>query len=369
MADHGRAAPESGTAGSPPTRARALSPADRKTRAKRLGHRHDDGQLRRGRQAIRDLKILAALSAARGGLTAQELLEAVGDECSLRTIYRSLEQMEAAGFGPTADADGHRFSLTENAPRWTLPVDTPELLALLLAEQVLGPLLGTEIAAPLVSLRNKVMAALTPNGRAFCEELAATSAATSVGPAEHSGQEGIVATLREAIVMQQVVRIEYAAPNRPPATREIEPHATWYAQGRLYAIALCRRAKALRTFAVTRIKSAEILDDTFAVEPGFSLDEFVERGFGVYHGEIHRVAIELGPEVAHLAKERVFHRSQTVEELDGGRARLTFQVAGLPEIAAWVAGFGAKARALEPPELVAQVREIHAGGVRVHGGG
>ena len=44
--------------------------------------------------------------------------------------------------------------------------------------------------------------------------------------------------------------------------------------------------------------------------------------------------------------------------------RLRMEAAGLPEIAAWVAGFGGDARAIAPPELVEAVARLHRDGLR-----
>jgi len=53
------------------------------------------------------------------------------------------------------------------------------------------------------------------------------------------------------------------------------------------------------------------------------------------------------PKVAHLIRERRFHVSQQVTEVGKG-VRLKMGAAGLPEIAAWVAGFGGEARVVAP---------------------
>lgn len=338
-------------------------------RAKPIGSTTDtEHSVRRGRQVIRHLRILSALDAAPQGLTVHQVLHAVGRDCALRTIYRDLEQLEQAGFALMPE--DQRWRLSEKAPRWRLPIETSEVLSILLAEQVLRPLLGTGLGAPLVQLRTKLLSAISPKARAYCEELSRGAAATVHGPGELKGHEGVVVTLQEALVMEQAVRLEYGAPRKPVELREVEPYATWYAGGRLYLVYLvarCRRAQELRTFAVARIRKAEILEDTFDVDPDFKLDEYVRLGFGVYHGATHRVVIELSQDVAHVVKERTFHPSQRVEPLEGGGVRVTMDAAGLPEIAAWVSGFGGLARAIAPPELVSRVREIHVGGALAHG--
>ena len=72
--------------------------------------------------------------------------------------------------------------------------------------------------------------------------------------------------------------------------------------------------------------------------------------------------------MAHLPDERRYHRTQKVQHLPGGKCRVTFDAAGLPELAGWVASFGGMVRAVAPEELVATVRGLHWRGLEAHGG-
>jgi predicted DNA-binding transcriptional regulator YafY len=123
----------------------------------------------------------------------------------------------------------------------------------------------------------------------------------------------------------------------------------------------------VRKFAVQRIAQARMLEDTFDPDPEFCLTDYVSEGFGAMGGSPADIVIDFDATVAHLIRERRFHRSQRVEERPGG-VRLQLTAAGLPEIAAWLAGFGGHACALEPPELVEAVAEIHRAGLVRHAG-
>ncbi len=337
----------------------------KQTRAKNLTPNSDSlVRAERGRQVIRHLEILTALGAAPQGLTAQDLLDVTGGSRTLRTVYRDLEQLTEIGFA--VSNEDQRWRLSEVGPRLRLPLHSSELLALLLAEQLLTPILVTSVGAPFCRLREKLLSMVAPNVRRYCEDLSATAVATHKAPVTLHGQEDVVGLLQEAIVKEQVLRLQYVAPGKELEVRDVEPYATWYADGRLYLVARCRRANELRTFAVPRVRDATVLDDTFDVDPGFNLEEYVQRGFGVHHGPIHHVVLEFDHEVAHVARERVFHKSQRIVEGADGFVRLALDVAGLPEIAAFVASFGGHVRAIEPAELVARVRELHARGLSVH---
>ncbi len=319
----------------------------------------------RGRQVVRHLKILAALSHASRGLSVTQLREVTDEDCTIRTLYRDLEHLQTAGFALTSD-DG-RWSANPNA-QIHAPVQPEELLALVLAEQALSAGGATPHAAPLATLRSKLQSALTPHARAYCEELAEFSIATAFGPNLDDALEPVAAAIREAIAKLHALAITYETPGKPAGRRIVEPYATWIAGGRPYLVGFCRTAGEVRTFALVRIHEAAVLDKEFEPDPTFNVADFAGKGVGVYHGAVHQIALELASEVAHLAKERALHRTQTVESLPDGRALLRIEAAGLPEIAAWVASFGGQVRAVEPPELVEMVRAMFVRGAEVHGG-
>jgi proteasome accessory factor B len=304
------------------------------------------------------MKILMALSAASRGLTVQELLDVAGD-ATIRTLYRDLQQLQAAG-----------FALSNDAGSWTIepkscisvPLQPAEVVALMMAAQAMGR--DGPFAAPLDALRQKLLAMMTPQARAYCRQLSDTTIATTLGTATGRSSSAVVDAARAAIEQEQRLAITHAKPGQPATRRVVEPYATWIADGRAYLIARSEGKTELQHFNLARISQAEVLDETFERDPGFDLDEYVSRGFGALHGPARRVVIELAPDVAHVAREGSYHPTQQVEQLPDGRVHLVMVTGGLSKLAAWIAGFGGKARAIEPTELVALVRETAEGALR-----
>ncbi|HMR74239.1 MAG TPA: WYL domain-containing protein, partial [Polyangiaceae bacterium] len=307
----------------------------------------------RGRKVIRHRKLLSCLARTARGLTAEDLLHASGDKCSMRTVFRDLSDLQAAGFALASD-DG-RWSLDQGV-RIHAPIEPDELLALVLAEQSIAAGGATAHAAPLATLRSKLLAAVTPQTRAYCDELRHSAVATAFAPNVGGALEPIASAIQDAIGREHVLAMTYETPGKPAARRFVEPYATWIANGRPYLVGFCRTANEVRTFALARVLAAEVLDEDYDIDPSFNVADYVGKGVGVYHGAVHEIVLVLAAEVAHLARERTLHRTQTVEPLMDGRALLRIQAAGLPEVAAWVASFGGNVRAVEPPELVEMVR-------------
>jgi predicted DNA-binding transcriptional regulator YafY len=207
------------------------------------------------------------------------------------------------------------------------------------------------------------MALLTPVGRQWCAELRCSAVATLFGTGQYREHQEVLDAIMEAVTKQHRMELVYAAPRCEPAVRVVEPYTTWYAAGRVYLVAWCTKAGAFRTFAVQRIQRAVVLEEPFDPDPDFDPSSFVGQSFGVFQGVVHHVEIDFAPKMAHLAREYCFHASQRIQEREDGGVRFTMDASGLPEIAAWVAGFGGMARPLEPPELVEAVRELHEGGL------
>ncbi len=320
--------------------------------------------MNRGRQIIRQWKALRILESSRLGYTVAQLHEEMDENISLRTLYRDLEQLQEAGF-PLLRSDERWRVLRVGEGAWTVPIRPTELMALILAEDLMAPVRDSMLFGPLAEIRSRLMALLSPTGRAYIRAFKSSAVATLFAPGHYRERSEQIDTIREAIDKQQVLRIVHTSPGREPLERFVEPYSTWYHAGLLYLIAFCRRAGDVRTFAVNRIGEAEITQQVFDPDQRFDPSAFTRKGFGVYHGPTYRYVIDFSPRWAHLLNERRYHHTQRVYEREDGWVRLTMEAAGLPEVASWVAGFGGHVRPVAPSELVQRVKAIHEGGLSV----
>ena len=136
----------------------------------------------RGNQLIRQWQLLRTIEASRRGLTAVELHEEVADLGSPRTVYRDLEVLQAAGFPLYQEQQGRWRILDPSEGGTLLPVQPTEVMALLLSEQMMEPLTGSELGEPLRRLRSKLSAMLGPRGREYVEQLRGRFCATISAP-------------------------------------------------------------------------------------------------------------------------------------------------------------------------------------------
>ncbi|MBE3549829.1 MAG: Transcriptional regulator, DeoR family [Brockia lithotrophica] len=160
---------------------------------------------------------------------------------------------------------------------------------------------------------------------------------------------------QEAIVQKRIVHMRYYTMHRGEETeRDVEPFHLRYYEGVWYLVAYCHLRGEVRTFALDRIRHAEITDrpfsspdaDTFDPEKYFDESWRIERD-----RERVRVVARFFPPAARYVRERRWHPSQTVLADDGESLVLRFEVLGTNEIRRWLLQYGAQAEVLEPTEF------------------
>lgn len=141
------------------------------------------------------------------------------------------------------------------------------------------------------------------------------------------------------------------------------PYALVLHAGAVTCVAHDVDRRATRAFALEKMSDL-VADETehFELPPDFALDAWLQGDFGLAPpGRTVRVMVEFDPRAAEIVRGRRVHASQRVGIAADGRARASFAVPNDPHVMAavraWVLGFGASARVLEPRELADDVAE------------
>ena len=113
----------------------------------------------------------------------------------------------------------------------------------------------------------------------------------------------------------------------------------------------------LITQAVERIQALELTEETFEIPQDLSVEERLEHSFGVIYEDPFDVKVQFSPEQAPYIRERIWHPTQQIEELEDGGIILSLHAGGQYEIKSWILGHGSSARVLEPDWLRDQVVE------------
>jgi predicted DNA-binding transcriptional regulator YafY len=281
-------------------------------------------------QASRLVSILLLLQ-TRGMLTARDLADEL--EVSLRTIYRDLDQLAAAGIplyaerGPAGGyrlVDGYRTRLTG------LSADEAQALFLSGLE---GPAAQLGLGTVLAAAQLKVMAALPAELRARAARLRERFLLVAPGWFKRDDDSTWLGAIAEAVWDEKLLRMTYHGPNGP-AERLIEPLGLVLKAGVWYVVA--RRDGLLRTYRVSRILAASCTEDRFERPPDFELQRHWQAASEAFEEGLRRIEI------------RVRVRSDSVDDLE-------YAIGG----SAWVGGYD-REDAGDPGEATRADREASA---------
>ncbi|MCI0546127.1 MAG: WYL domain-containing protein, partial [Candidatus Rokubacteria bacterium] len=295
----------------------------------------------RNDQVTRQWHLMRRLESPRGA-SLRDLADGLPDGVPRhpRTIRRDLEAIEAAGCPlVTERVDGQvrwrRLEGTRGLP--AIGFSQTELMALAFSRDLLKPLEGTEVRAALDSAFAKVAAALPPAALDFVRQMQGFLSVRFGPHKSYRRHREVIAGLTRAIGDRRTVQMRYFSAARGRTTRrEIDPYHLWYAAGGLYLIGQDHRRREVRTFAVERIRSLTLTDHPYQLPLGFDVDAYVRDALVVMRGRQLAVDLRFDRATAAWVRDRLWHPSQEITRLRGGRLRMTLQVADTRELLGWI---------------------------------
>ena len=317
----------------------------------------------RGDQLTRQWKIIQTLISARQGKSTAELAATL--DCHVRTVYRDLEALQAAGFPLYTERveRNNRWSLLDTArAQFPIPFNLSELMALYFSRDMLQVLHNTVFFESLESLFQKIKATLPPEYLAYLDRI---QRSLKVGPKPYKPQGDLKTTIEQisdAAFRHCWIDMVYRSISRGQETRRrVAPYKIWFADGTFYLVGHCRLRNDMRLFALDRIQSLTVSSDTFEPPTDFNVEEFMKASFGVFSGRPATVKIRFDAAVAGYIREKIWHATQKIEPLDNGGLLFEARVAGTDDIKFWVLRWGSQAEVLAPDGLRQEIQaEIEA---------
>lgn len=139
----------------------------------------------------------------------------------------------------------------------------------------------------------------------------------------------------------------------------VHPYAMVLHRDSIYCVGHHVQKEEVRTFLLDRMRDTEIAyTESFELPADFKVDEYFHGELGVFRSsEQHKIVIDFDAKGAEYVRMRKVHATQRLSPLPGGGVRLTMTIGNLHQLKSWVLEWGARARVIEPPELVRRVRE------------
>ena len=286
----------------------------------------------------------------------------------MATARRDLEALSAAGV-PVYPQPGRGggWSLLGGSRTDLSGLTAPEARALFL---LAGP--GAASSDHARAALRKLVRALPATFRAEAEAAAAAvvvdregwSAAGRVRPPE-------VDALQRAVVERRRVRIDYTGATGRSSSRVLDPWGLVDKDGAWYLIAGTDRGP--RTFRVDRIGALDVTDEPAVVPDDVDLQAEWDRVVGEV--EVKRSAtwatVRVAPEHVDVLRAQFGRHTVVVDvgQEDGSGASATVRVAAPTplDVARHLAGWGAQADVVGPPEVRAELARLGAELVAAHG--
>ncbi|CAN5734131.1 WYL domain-containing protein [soil metagenome] len=303
-------------------------------------------------RASRLLSILLMLQ-TRGRLTADQL--ATTFEVSVRTVYRDIEQLSAAGVPVYADrGPGGGFQLLDGFRTKLTGLTEHEAESLFLSG-LPGPATQLGLADQLLSAQLKLTAALPERSRAGAQKIAQRFHLDPVDWFKSPDQARLLPALADAVWTEAGIEIVY---RRPASTvpRRLNPLGLVLKAGTWYVVA--ESAGQLRTYRVSNIQALARTEERFTRPKDFDLVHFWTESSRAYEVGLYRDAAVL--RASPRALRRLERLGTTVTDAardtaqspdEDGWVRITVPIESIEQAAIDFLHLGTEAEVLKPKDL------------------
>jgi predicted DNA-binding transcriptional regulator YafY len=316
-------------------------------------------------RASRLLSVLLMLH-TRGRVSAQQLADEL--EVSLRTVYRDIDALNAAGIPVYATRgraggfqllDGYRTKLTG--------LTADEADALFLAG-LPGAAADLGLGSTLAATQLKLLAALPPELRERAARIRDRFHLDAPGWLREAEELPNLATVADAVWTQHRLHVRYERANHAVVDRVLEPLGLVLKAGTWYLVAsVPADHRGARTYRVSRVQAAAVLDESFERPRGFDLEahwtgyqrEYERR---IFHGTATIRLSTAGRQLLFLigaAAARAGHAAMSEPDADGW-ATTTIPTESVKHAHHALLQLGADVEVLAPAEL----RELVAASTR-----
>ena len=312
-------------------------------------------------RASRLLSILLLLQ-TRGRMSAQALADEF--EVSVRTIYRDIDDLSAAGVPVYAERgraggfqllDGYRTRLTGMTQQ--------EVEALMLSG-LPGPAAELGLGEAMAAAQLKLVAALPNERREQAGRIAARFHLDPMGWYQHAERADLVPILADAVWNERRIRVRYES-WKAVAERELEPLGLAMKGGVWYLVA--RSGGKARTYRVSNIHELDVTADRFTRPPRFDLAAYWSEWATDFEARLYRdtAMVRLSPRgmqrLHALAPAVAQSARRTARKPDkDGWVRAEIPIESVNHASGELLKLGADVEALAPEELRDRLRVLTA---------
>ena len=309
--------------------------------------------------ARRMIKLQELLEHSRVGLTREEILNALKEykfEIGDRTLSRDIESLK--GLIPIIEkiddsSRKKRYSVDRSIKgKKNLQLDPTELLIVYLSLNLLTPLKGSNFQNTLTTTFDKIRDIVGIENSKYFDEIEESFGSSNTADLSESIDPEVLNTCFLAKQEGQQLKITYkSATSAEPSIRNLGVLYIYFSNGVPYLLGKDVKDSSIKVFSVARMTEVEMIAEQFN-EQLDEKDDYFADSFGVYRGgPKKKVVVEFSNPVSSFIKERVWHRSQSIIEKEGGLIEVHLEVGLGPELTHWISSYGMHARVISPVDL------------------
>ena len=318
------------------------------------------------------LVTLLLLLQTRGRMTAAQLAEEL--EVSERTVHRDVDALSEAGVPIYAERGPHGGLQLVEGYRTRLTGMTADEAEAIFLSGLPGPAAELGLGTVVTAARLKVLASLPSELRIRASRLVERFYLDAAGWFQASDPVPHLAAVAEAVWEGRRLWIEYERGDSR-VERVLEPLGLVLKGGIWYAVASVEDG--IRTYRLSRVVGARLLDESFERPAGFDLASHWAESIAAYEREIPRteVIVRVDPQRIDLLADLVGRQVVTAaERLPGtdpdGWTRLQLRLDWTSDEAPGrLLGMGGDLEVIAPPEVRAHVLELARGVLERHPAG
>src|SRR5690606_24570974 len=286
-------------------------------------------------------------------IKAQEIADRF--QISLRTVYRDIKSLEAAGI-PIIGEAGVGYSIMEGYRLPPIQFTKEEATSFLMASKIIEKYTDAENYQVYQSALFKIKAVLRTVEKNYIEDIAPHILVLSNNYQQSSANNQFLQNILSAINEKKLVSLKYRDINAQNITqRDIETIGIYLQNSFWYFIAYCRLRNDYRTFRTDRILDFKILEESFQTQHP-SLKEYLK--IKSEQEDLKTVVLAVEKTIANYLITQKYYYGYVSEEDKGDHVEMTFLTASLRGFAAWYLTIARRAEIISPSSLRQDVRNM-----------
>ncbi len=311
--------------------------------------------------AQRQIHILSLLSSNPQGFSINELVDKLRKwdiEVSKRTISRDIDELSASYSVFEEERNGKTYFYADRYNLKNVDLTISDMISLSFIKELLAPYNNTGIGEDGLNIIDKILSDTAHINKMHLQEM--KNIIQIVDVKNNKNIDVNVETeqiIKTAIDKQHKLNITYRSfSNDEETSRIIRPFSIVFNDGYMCVEGFCELREEIRSFRISRIMRADILDNKFEIPNEYFATRRDNQFIHLSGTNKENIKIEFYGKSARFVKEYDGQIADNIVDIDNG---IIFEkeTAITDELIKWILGYGSGAKVIEPPRLVELIND------------